>query len=54
MSRHQIRPIRRKESGCTKDRFKDFYDAKKRAAQIGLRAYKCPHCWGFHLTSKGA
>jgi len=28
------------------------FDADRRAKKIGLRAYHCPNCFQFHLTSK--
>lgn len=37
---------------CNKDRFENEFDCKKRANQLGMRAYPCPHCNGWHLTSR--
>ncbi len=36
---------------CPKVRFDNEFDAKKEGKKIGLRAYTCPYCYGYHLTS---
>lgn len=37
---------------CRKDRFRTEFDAKKKASLLGLRAYFCSACYGYHLTSQ--
>lgn len=34
-----------------KTRFRTEFDAKKKGKEIGLRAYPCRFCKGWHLTS---
>lgn len=48
---NNFEPIKSKKK-CRKVRFRDEYGAKKRGRQIGLRAYYCKGCDGFHLTSE--
>lgn len=43
----------RRKQQCRKDRFKTWYDANKHGRRLGMRAYPCKRCNGFHLTSKG-
>jgi hypothetical protein len=35
-----------------KRRFADAADAAERASATQRRAYRCPHCNGWHLTTK--
>lgn len=38
--------------GCaSKVRFRDEHEARKRGKRLGLRAYACRFCHGWHLTS---
>jgi len=37
-----------------KTRFPDYHEATRRAAQIGLRAYECMLCGGWHLTHQAS
>lgn len=40
---------------CTgKIRYAARVSAERFATQTGARAYECPHCAGWHLTSQGA
>lgn len=42
----------RKKTKCKKARFRSARDANKRAKRLNMRAYPCPACRGWHLTSQ--
>lgn len=51
-NRARIAKRMKRKKKCPKDRFENFFEAHKRGSQIGLRAYACHHCMGFHLTKR--
>lgn len=36
----------------SKKRYPDYNSAAKYGKRVGLRAYYCPHCEGYHLSSR--
>lgn len=42
----------KEKKDCGKDRFRNEFDANKKAKTYGLRAYHCYLCNGWHLTSQ--
>ncbi len=47
----RVAKFRRKKK-CRKVRFDDEFEAKRRARELGFRAYTCSLCGGWHLTSQ--
>lgn len=44
--------FKKRKDKCRKVRFRNRFEAKKRARDLNMRAYPCNKCNGWHLTSQ--